>query len=99
MGEKIAGLLADPAPLVTPAQIFAGVRPNQPPLWLHPMLRQKFSFSAVHGNARNFRLQCAATVLESPISEETQWTVPPDAGRCKLFVYGDAGASFQLIEE
>ena len=63
------------------------------------MLRSKFSFSAVKGNAKGFRLRCTSTILDSPVSEETQWTVPPDAGTCTLFVYGDPGTTFQLIEE
>src|SRR5262249_29551400 len=67
IGENIASLVSAPAPLVVPAEIVAEERPNIPAQWVHPMLRHKFSFSAVKGNVKGFRLQCMATVLDSPV--------------------------------
>lgn len=99
LGEKFAALLTAPEPLVIPAEVFADMRPGISAAWVHPMLRHKFSFSGVKGVLKNFHLQCTATTLDSPINEETQWAVPPNAGHCTLFVYGENGASFQLIEE
>jgi hypothetical protein len=99
LGEKLAALLGGPAPLVIPAEIAADPRPGMPTQWVHPMVRHKFAFSAIKGNAKSFRLLCLGSVLDSPINEETQWTVPPNAGPCRLFVSADPGTTFQLIEE
>jgi hypothetical protein len=99
LGEKIGALVTASAPLVIPGEVFADERPALSTEWVHPMLRHKFSFSAIKGALKDFRLRCTATVLDSPVNEETQWTVPPNAGLCTLFVHGDNGASFQLIEE
>jgi hypothetical protein len=99
LGEKLAALLTGAAPLVIPGEVVADERPALATEWAHPMLRHKFLFSAIKGALKDFRLRCTGTVLDSPVNDETQWTVPPNAGHCTLFVHGDAGASFQLIEE
>ncbi|MBI1210053.1 MAG: TonB family protein [Alphaproteobacteria bacterium] len=99
LGEKIAALLSGREPLVIPGEVFADDRPRMRTEWVHPVLRHKFSFSAIKGALKSLHLQCTATTLDAPIDEETQWTVPPDAGYCTLFVYGDPRTTFQLIEE
>jgi hypothetical protein len=85
--------------LVLPGLIFANPTSEIPPAWTHVMTRPKFSFAAAGGEVKSFRLVCSRTVLEAAMDLEMQWTIPPDAGGCELFVFGAPNATFQLIEE
>jgi len=98
-GEQTAALLDNPAPLVIPAVLHAAGSALAPMQWAHPMLRRKFSFNAVSGAVKSFRLMCTGALMEGPVVPDRQWTIPPDAGSCKLLVFGSVGATFQLIEQ
>jgi TonB family protein len=98
MAAKVLATLDDPAPIVVAAQTPAAVGPDQLARWDHNLMRQKFLFSDVAPGIKNFHLVCRTTVLDSQIDADTQWTVPPEAGACKLHVYGAPGTTFKLVE-
>ena len=68
-------------------------------VWEHPLSRRKFKFAGFIGLVHEFRLSCVRQLMQSPVNETTQWSVPRSAGPCVLRVYGEVGASFKLIEE
>ena len=36
--------------------------------------------------------------LQGPVEAGKSWTLPGDAGNCRVFVFGDDGASFDFVE-
>lgn len=97
--DKIKAGLDNPAPLAVPAELSANAASDIPPNWWHPLLRSRFHFDQIQGEAKSFRLVCVATVLEAAVDPEMEWTVPEAAGDCSLRVQGTAGTTFRLIEE
>lgn len=97
--EKIVAGLNNPAPLAVEAELSANAASDVPPNWWHPLLRSRFHFDQIQGEAKSFRLVCVATVLEAAVDPEMEWTVPEAAGECSLRVEGTPGTKFRLIEE
>ena len=96
---KVVAALNNPEPLVEPGLVYADAARSLSPAWQHTLMRPKFAFSGMAGGVKSFRLVCTQTLLEEMVNDETQWTVPADAGPCRLFVFGDPGATFKLVEE
>jgi hypothetical protein len=93
---EIQSKLSDPTPLEIGAEIYSD--PVSGPEWTHSMLRTKFSFAGVTGKPSGFKMLCTAYRLEGAVVAGKEWSVPPDAGPCTLFVSGEPGATFHLIE-
>ncbi len=96
--EIRARLLSD-APLVSDGKLIKHPLTDQPGTWRRQLLRRKFSFANVSGEAKSFRLACIAASFEHAIDPEMQWTVPEQAGSCVIRVSGAPGATFKFIEE
>jgi TonB family protein len=97
---SVKAALADPAPLAIEGTLAANPwLPQSQAKWEHPLLRRKFAFDSIKGAVSNLRLTCTTQIVESPVNETSQWSVPDSAGRCVLRVFGEPGATFRLIEE
>lgn len=95
----IRARLVSEGPLVSDGKLLKHPIADQPGAWRRQLLRRKFSFANVSGEAKSFRLACVAAGLEGPIDPEMQWTVPEQAGSCVIRVFGTPGATFKLVEE
>jgi TonB family protein len=102
LAERITALesgLADPAPMRARATIYnpcdcaAGE-----PLWTYRPARQSFSFAALDGNVERFEVRCEHDRLQGAVDTNTRWSLPEEAGSCRVFVFGDDGARFEFVE-
>lgn len=91
-------LLSD-GPLVSDGKLIKHPLADQPGTWRRQLLRRKFSFANVTGEAKSFRLSCVAASIENAVDPEMEWTVPDQAGSCIIRVAGTPGATFKLVEE
>jgi len=95
---QIEAVLKSPAPVAVQGRLAANPAVEGPAVWTHPLLRAKFHFAQIQGEAKSFRLICTGTVFEAAIDAETEWNVPNAAGDCTLRVEGAPGAAFHLVE-
>jgi TonB family protein len=79
--------------LYNPCNCDAGV-----PLWSYQPVRRTFSFASLSGNVERFEARCDRDRLQRPVEANKRWTLPEDAGSCRVFVFGDDGASFDFVE-
>jgi hypothetical protein len=68
------------------------------PLWYYRPQRRTFSFANRSGSVNRFEARCENGRVGGDFVESKLWTLPPDWGRCHLFVFGDDGASFDFRE-
>jgi len=68
------------------------------PLWSYQPARRTFSFASLSGNVERFEARCDSDRLQGPVETGKRWTLPEDAGSCRVFVFGDDGASFDFVE-
>jgi hypothetical protein len=98
LARDIVAAYGGPAPVSVKGVIYREPTSSHPAMWMHPMVRRTFAFEGVTPAVKTFRLVCTRTVLEEKVSEEMEWSAPPDAGKCQLFVFGSPGATFKLLE-
>ncbi len=68
------------------------------PLWYYRPTRRDFAFAGADGALTNFEARCDSYRLQSPIETGASYTLPADAQNCRVFVFGDADASFEFVE-
>lgn len=68
------------------------------PVWSYEPDRRTFSFANLSGNVKRFEVRCEHDRLQDTVEADKRWTVPGDAGTCRVFVFGDDGASFEFVE-
>jgi TonB family protein len=104
--EELAGLVMalekqinGDAPITARATLFspAGSAESES-LWVYEPLRRTFSFAALNGNVERFEVRCERNRLDGAVAAGQAWTLPDDARDCRLFVFGDDGASFDFVE-
>ncbi len=104
--EKISGLVADlERNLAGDAAITARATIANPgggnegrPLWTYVPARRTFSFAALSGNVERFEVRCERDRLEGPVEAGKAWSLPKGARDCRVFVFGEQGASFGFVE-
>jgi TonB family protein len=98
--EKVVKIVTDalnnPTPLTMPAEIFPD--PSGVASWNRSVLRRKFAFEAITGTVDRFRLVCMTVQMEEKIDPAMEWSIPPEAGYCRIFVYGTPGSTFKFVE-
>ncbi len=68
------------------------------PLWHHAPTRRTFSFANLNGNVERFEARCESQRLSGDVEEGKLWTLAPEWGLCRIFVFGDDGARFDFLE-
>lgn len=68
------------------------------PLWTYWPLRRKFSFTNLDGDVDRFEMRCENERLQNEIEAGRQWSVPESARNCRIFVFGEDGATFDFVE-
>lgn len=104
--EKIAELvvllednLASDAAIAARAALYnPGGGADGQPLWTYVPARRTFSFAALSGNVERFEVRCERDRLEGPVEAGKAWSLPKSASDCRVFVFGEQGASFEFVE-
>ena len=97
--EELSRYLGEPGPIKANAAVYnpcncdAGV-----PLWSYQPVRRTFSFDGMSGNVERFEARCDRDRLQGPVEAGKRWTLPENAGSCRVFVFGDDGSSFDFVE-
>ena len=68
------------------------------PLWAYTPLRRDFSFAEVSGNVERFEARCDNHRLSARVEAGTRWSLPPEWGSCRVFVFGEDAATFEFVE-
>lgn len=68
------------------------------PLWYYRPARRTFSFANLNGNVQRFEARCENHRIRDDVVEGKSWTLAPDWGSCRVFVFGDDGATFDFLE-
>lgn len=68
------------------------------PLWYYKPARRTFSFANLSGNVETFEARCEYQRVQGPVEAGTKWTLAPEWGSCRVFVFGDDGATFEFVE-
>jgi hypothetical protein len=68
------------------------------PVWACSPVRQTFSFDALSGNVKRLEVRCEHDRLQGTVDADKRWTLPEEAGSCRVFVFGDDGARFEFVE-
>lgn len=64
----------------------------------HQLNKSSFSFANVKGDLYNMDIRCNNQRSTYSAEEGKTWNIPKQWGRCSIFVYGNAGTTFNLIE-
>ena len=86
------GTLTAMATLYNPCDCDAGN-----PVWQYRPMRRTFSFARLGGNALRFEARCDSGRISGDVVEGKSWTLAPEWGDCRLFVFGEDGASFDFL--
>lgn len=68
------------------------------PLWYYKPARRTFSFANLSGNVTRFEARCENQRLQGPVEAGTEHDLAPEWGSCRVFVFGDDGATFEFVE-
>lgn len=67
-------------------------------LWHYVPARRSFSFDVVQGNVDRFEARCEGKRIKSAVQSDKRWVLAPDWGACRVYVFGDDGATFNFLE-
>lgn len=96
---RIERLIASDLPLSTHASI--GVPcdcDGGQAMWTHQPVRRSFSFEDLSGNVDRFEARCDNRRISDKVSINMKWSLPEEWRSCRIFVFGEDGATFQYVE-
>ncbi len=67
-------------------------------LWTHQPVRRSFSFEDLNGNVERFEARCDDYRIGDKVSPGKKWSLPQEWGSCRIFVFGENGATFHYVE-
>ncbi|KZN48416.1 energy transducer TonB [Pseudoalteromonas luteoviolacea] len=67
-------------------------------LWVHKLVRNAFSISDIQGNLNTLEVRCDNQFSTYEVKTGLQWNIPKSWQGCQVYVYGEQGASFNLVE-
>ncbi len=98
-GAQLADLIASDRTLATEGELECRCdKANGDPLWSARLLRREFAFAEASGKIDRFDLLCERHRFRAKFETDTAWRVPEAWGKCTLFVFGEEGAKFKLVE-
>ncbi len=68
------------------------------PLWHYAPARRTFSFANTDGNVERFEARCESHRINGAVELNKTWTLAPEWGNCRVFVFGDDGVTFDFVE-
>ncbi len=66
--------------------------------WYYRPLRRKFSIADLDGELRDIEFRCSWQRTVTKAEEGTSWSLPEDWGDCSIYVFGEPGTTFNLLE-
>lgn len=78
--------------------IFVAAQINERENWNHYLARQSFTFANIEGKLNSVDIRCDNHFSTYPLDSKKQWEIPASWGKCQLFVKGEQGAKFNLVE-
>jgi TonB family protein len=66
--------------------------------WVYSLNRNRFSFDQVQGEINEIVVRCGIRSTSMAYDPKMIWKVERDWGACQVWVYGDEGTSFRIIE-
>ena len=78
--------------------IYVGGQINERENWNHYLARSRFTVSKIEGELNSLDIRCDNHFSTYSLEVEKQWNIPESWGKCKVFVHGKQGATFDLIE-
>lgn len=96
---EIQALVDSDADLVAQAAVYNPCDCDEgKPLWYYKPARRTFSFANLSGNVESFEARCENQRIQGAVEAGTKWTLAPEWGSCRVFVFGDDGATFEFVE-
>jgi TonB family protein len=78
--------------------IFVAAQINERKNWNHYLSRKNFSFTDIEGKLNSVDVRCDNHFSTYAVDSEKQWNIPSSWGKCQLFVKGEQGVKFNLVE-
>lgn len=66
--------------------------------WKHKLFKNQFSLLNVNGAINKLQVRCQKQHSVYVPKENNKWTIPDSWGRCNVFVDGEPGSTFILVE-
>lgn len=67
-------------------------------MWRHTLLRRTAGVEAITGTLESVELRCEWRRIKAKPEKDRAWRVPPEWGDCTIYVFGEPGSTFQLLE-
>jgi TonB family protein len=67
-------------------------------MWWHKLLRRTAGIEAVSGSLKRVELRCDWHRAKAMPDKDRAWHIPPEWGDCSIYVFGEPGSTFQLLE-
>jgi len=90
--EKIDELIDSSEHIFVTAQI------NERNHWNHYLARKSFTIANIEGKLDSVDIRCDNHFSTYALDSEKEWNIPANWGKCQLFVKGEQGVKFNLIE-
>ena len=90
--EKINAIINGSDPIFVAAQI------NEREHWNHYLARKSFTFANIEGKLNSVDIRCDNHFSTYALDSKKEWNIPASWGKCQLFVKGEQGVKFNLIE-
>jgi TonB family protein len=90
--ESVRAMLAGQGPLQAEGYL------EDDRAWPHTLSRGGFEFIDISGQLHRFFLWCEQRTVELKIDPASSWQVPPSWGACQIYVRGEPGTQFTLVE-
>lgn len=98
--ESVQNKIASSKTFQVPAEIFDNEKCEDcKGNWDYRLLRQKFSLAAISGELGDLEIRCSRQRLVDKAREGFSWVIPDSWGNCSVIVFGEPGATFNLLEE
>jgi len=78
--------------------LYIAAQINERENWNHYLARKSFTFANIEGKLNAVDIRCENHFSTYALEKEQQWKIPASWGKCQLFVKGEQGAKFNLVE-
>ena len=67
-------------------------------VWSHTLLRRTAGIEEISGSLERVELRCDWRRIKAKPEKGRAWRIPPEWGDCSIYVFGEPGSTFQLLE-
>jgi tetratricopeptide (TPR) repeat protein len=65
--------------------------------WNFSPVRRVFALSNISGKLTSMEIRCDHKRFEFKVSDDVEWNIPDKLGSCNVTIYGDPGATFDVL--